>query len=158
MIRLTKLTDYGIVLMTHIARHPERPLVTARELAAASRIPLATVSKILKALAHGDLLASHRGVNGGYSLSRTPEEISVLEIISVLEGPVGVTECSASDPGLCTLEPHCPVSPNWRVINHALHQALENVTLSALVQPAQPLAVQVGAGNNLLKIISGSTQ
>ena len=68
MIRLSKLTDYGILLMTQIVRHPERTLHTARDLAAETQIPLPTVSKILKGLSNGGLLVSHRGVKGGYSL------------------------------------------------------------------------------------------
>src|SRR5512142_1708820 len=113
MIRLSKLTDYGILLMTQIARDPQRPLHTARDLSAETQLPLPTASKILKALANGGLLISHRGVKGGYSLSRGPREITVGQIITVLEGPIGITECGGS-PGSCEMEPHCPVSANWR--------------------------------------------
>lgn len=139
MIRLSKLTDYGILLMTQIARHPERPLHTARDLAVETQLPLPTVSKILKELSTGGLLASHRGVKGGYTLARDSQEISVGQIISVLEGPIGVTECGGV-PGSCDMEPHCPVSSNWRVISHALRQALENLTLPDLIYPLQMVA------------------
>ncbi len=145
MIRLSKLTDYGIVLMTQIARHPERPLHTARDLAAETQLPLPTVSKILKELSNGGLLTSHRGVKGGYTLTRLPQDISVGQIISVLEGPIGVTECGGV-PGSCGMEPHCPVSANWRVISHALRQALENLTLPDLIYPLQ----MVGKRNNFV--------
>lgn len=138
MIRLSKLTDYGILLMTQIARQ-ESPLHTARDLALETKIPLPTVSKILKALSNGGLLLSHRGVKGGYSAARLASEISVGQIITVLEGPIGVTECGGS-PGVCEMEPHCPVSGNWRVISGALRQALENVTISDLIYPQQLLA------------------
>jgi FeS assembly SUF system regulator len=139
MIRLSKLTDYGILLMTQMARRTERTLYTARGLAAETKIPLPTVSKILKLLAAGGLLASHRGVKGGYSLARLATEITVREIITVLEGPIGVTECGGA-PGACEMEPHCPVSANWRVISGALRQALENVTISDLSFPQQMAA------------------
>lgn len=139
MIRLSKLTDYGILLMTQIVRHPERTLHTARDLAAETQIPLPTVSKILKRLANGGLLVSHRGVKGGYSPARLAAEIAVGQIITVLDGPIGVTECGGT-PGLCEMEPHCPVSANWRVISGALRQALENVTLSDLIYPQQLVA------------------
>jgi FeS assembly SUF system regulator len=134
MIRLSKLTDYGILLMTHMARHPERPLHTARDLAADTQIPLPTVSKLLKLLSGGGLLLSHRGLKGGYSLARVPQEISIGQIIAVLEGPVGVTECGGT-PGACDMESHCPMSTNWQVISHALREALENLTLSELLHP-----------------------
>ncbi len=87
MIRLGKLTDYGLVLMTHFAQNNDRLLHTARDLAVESRLPLPTVSKLLKELLQGGLLVSHRGIKGGYSLARKPREISVAEIIAVLEGP-----------------------------------------------------------------------
>jgi FeS assembly SUF system regulator len=136
MIRLSKLTDYGILLMTQMARHSERTLHTARDLAAETQIPLPTVSKLLKVLSAGGLLLSHRGFKGGYSLARLANEISVGQIIAVVEGPIGVTECGGV-PGLCDMEPHCPMSANWRVISQALRQALENLTLTDLIHPLQ---------------------
>jgi FeS assembly SUF system regulator len=156
MIRLSKLTDYGILLMTHIARHSERPLHTARDLAAETQIPLPTVSKILKELSNGGLLVSHRGVKGGYSLSRVPQEISVGQIITVLEGPIGVTQCGSA-PGDCDMEPHCPVSANWRVISHALRQALENLTLPDLTHPLE-LVAKRDSFISAMDLASGRTQ
>src|SRR2546426_12150391 len=94
MIRLGKLTDYGLVLLTHIAQNHDRLLHTARDLAVESRLPLPTVSKLLKELLQGGLLVSHRGIKGGYSLARMPREISMAEIIAVIEGPIALTECS----------------------------------------------------------------
>jgi FeS assembly SUF system regulator len=139
MIRLSKLTDYGVLLMTHMARRADRPLHTARDLAAETKIPLPTVSKLLKELSGGGLLLSHRGLKGGYSLARQPEEISVGQIIAVLEGPIGVTECGGT-PGICDKEAHCPMSSNWQVISHALRQALENLTLLDLIHPLHTAA------------------
>lgn len=134
MFRLNKLTDYGIVLMASIAHHPE--LQNARDLSAASQLPLPTVSKLLKALSHCGLLVSHRGAKGGYSLSRSPKQISVAEIIDALEGPIGFTECSVVA-GTCDLEPSCAVRSNSKIISLALRGALENLTLGDLMQPMQ---------------------
>lgn len=156
MIRLSKLTDYGILLMSEIVRHPERPLHTARDLAAETRIPLPTVSKILKALSNGGLLVSHRGVKGGYSPPRLESEISVGQIITVLEGPIGVTECGGV-PGLCEMESHCPVAANWRIISGAVRQALENVTLADLIYPQQ-LVAKRDALISAASLSSGRTQ
>src|SRR5438270_13588885 len=94
MIRLGKLTDYGLVVMSQIAQRPPADLHTARDLAAKCHLPLPTVSKILKTLLQGGLLVSQRGIKGGYSLAREPGLISIAEIISVLEGPVALTACS----------------------------------------------------------------
>ncbi|HVH88183.1 MAG TPA: Rrf2 family transcriptional regulator, partial [Terriglobales bacterium] len=93
MIRLQKLTDYGLVLMTCVARHHEQSLHTARDLAVESHLPLPTVSKLLKQLLQGGLLVSHRGIKGGYSLARPPQAISIAEIVAALEGPIALTEC-----------------------------------------------------------------
>jgi FeS assembly SUF system regulator len=156
MIRLSKLTDYGIVLMTQMARHPERVVHTARDLAAETRLPLPTVSKILKCLSNGGLLVSQRGVKGGYGLVRSAQEISVGQIISLLEGPIGVTECGSA-PGRCDMESYCPVSSHWRVISHELRQTLNRLTLSGLVNPlpvAGPSSPPIGA----MDLISGRTQ
>jgi len=134
MLRLSKLTDYGTVIMAFMARSPER-VYTAREITDQVRVALPTVSKVLKLLAQEGLLVSYRGANGGYRLARSPREISVARIISALEGPIGVTECSLS-PGLCNHESWCSIRPNWQSINSAILAALERITLAEMVQPA----------------------
>ena len=135
MIRLSKLADYGIVLLTYFARE-DKSVYTARELADVSRLPLPTVSKITKALCRGGLLVSHRGVKGGYSLSRPATEISVVDIIAAIEGPIAMTECSFTAPGLCEFEAACPVRGNWQRINQVVVHALSGLTLKDMKQPA----------------------
>ncbi len=142
MIRLSKLTDYGLVLMSHIANRQDRPLRTARELAAESQLPLFTVSKLLKQLLHSGLLVSHRGIKGGYSLAREADKISVLEVISALEGPLAFTECSTEVSGICGLEPSCFIKHNQRIINAAMRGVLEKITLHDLVQPLRLAAIK----------------
>ncbi len=135
MIRMSRLTDYGIMLLTHIARDPELSVYNARDLAAKAHLPLPTVSKLLKVLARKELLVAHRGVKGGFSLARRPEEISVAEIISALEGPIAITTCSFTLPGSCRLEQLCPVGGSWQRINQVVREALENITLSEMTHP-----------------------
>ena len=141
MIRMTRLADYGIVLLTYFARDPDKTMHNSRDVAAAARLPLPTVNKILKALTRKGLLVSHRGVKGGYSLARRPEEISVADIITATEGPVALTQCTQSLPGLCVQESCCPVHGNWQRINDAIRLALESVKLSEMARPfpQQPL-------------------
>ena len=143
MIRITKQTDYGIVLLTHLAAEPERQY-NAPDLAAEAHLPLPMVSKILKLLARESLLVSHRGVNGGYSLARRPEAISMAEIIAALEGPIALTECISVE-GDCFHEPLCPVRSNWRRINQAVRTALEGITLAEMARPRLKL-VTLGHG------------
>jgi FeS assembly SUF system regulator len=146
MIRITKQTDYGIVLLTHLASHVERHF-NAPELAAEARLPLPMVSKILKVLAREGLLVSHRGVKGGYSLARLPEEISVAEIVAALEGPIALTECIEIS-GDCSHQSLCRVRGNWERINEAVRQALVGITLAEMAQPLSPAQglVTLGGG------------
>ena len=130
MIRLSRLTDYGIVLMSYMATHPER-VHTAPEVAAGAHLPVPTVSKLMRLLVKEGVLVSHRGVKGGYGLARGPEEISVARIISALEGPIGLTMCAGSS-GDCSHEPLCPVRRPWQRINQVILQALEKIRLSEM--------------------------
>ena len=144
MIRLGKLTDYGLLLMAEIARNP-RELHTARDLAEDCKLPLPTVSKVLKTLLQSRLLLSHRGTRGGYSLVREPQAIAITEIISALEGPLALTECSM-DVSSCDLEPSCPMKDNQKIINQVIHGALAKVMLSDLIRPLQVTAVRDSNG------------
>jgi FeS assembly SUF system regulator len=160
MIRFAKLTDYGLVLMTVIARDPVAAVHTARDLAAASHLPLPTVSKVLKQLLQSRLLVSHRGINGGYGLAKAPTEISVAEIVTALEGPIALTECSTDVTGMCDLEHSCPTKANQRIITQVMRGALEKVALSDLAQPLQLTAIRDVQGKLVPTLIniSGSVQ
>lgn len=137
MIRIGKMTDYGIVLLSYFASNPEAKAFTARDLALEARLPLPTVSKILKTLCRGELLFSHRGVNGGYRLGQPADQITIARIIEVLEGPIALTECSSHRPGSdnCGLESHCPVMNNWQKISLTVRRSLEQLTLKDMILP-----------------------
>jgi len=137
MFRLNKLTDYGIVLMAHVARSTDAQPHTARSLARQTRIPLPTVGKLLRQLSESRLLSSHRGVKGGYNLARDASAISVADIILALEGPIGFTECSVI-PGLCEMERSCSIKINSQIIGDALRDALEHVMLADLNHQMPP--------------------
>ena len=133
MIRMNKLTDYGVVLLTAFAREPAHG-ISARELSARTGIPQPTVVKLLKTLLKAGLLVSQRGTKGGYALARTPEEIPVADVIEALEGPLAITECNL--PGTCEHEQCCPARPNWTAVNDVIHEALSRLTLAAMTRPA----------------------
>ena len=134
MIRLSRLTDYGIVLMSYMAAHRERA-INAAELAAAAQLPLPTVGKLLRLLAREELLVSQRGVKGGYALAHAPEKISIAAIIRALEGPIALTVCTTAPSGECEYEPQCPVRRPWQRINRAVRDALEQITLADMSSP-----------------------
>jgi FeS assembly SUF system regulator len=130
MIRMSKLTDYAIVLLAHLARD-ERTL-TAQALSARSRVPLPTVSKLCKELSRAGLLQSHRGRHGGYSLTRPPERISVAEVVEALEGPISLTECGSPGAEPCSIEPSCIAKGTWDPVSRAVQTALRALPLSEI--------------------------
>ena len=134
MLRVSKLTDYATVLMAALAELPEE-LASVSDLAASALIALPTVSELLKQLAGAGLIESRRGVNGGYRLARPARDISVLDIVTAIEGPIGMTECSVHE-GACHHETRCLIQHNWRRISDAIGDALPGVTLDELRQPA----------------------
>jgi FeS assembly SUF system regulator len=138
MLRMSKLADYGTVILTTLLQRPEQTQ-SAAEIAAAIRVPVTTVSKILKIMTREGLVMSLRGAKGGYTLARPPDQISMAEIIEVMDGPIGMTECSIT-PGLCHQEVGCPVRANWQRVNQIVLRALQQVTLDQMVQPvAEPM-------------------
>jgi len=132
MIKLAKITDYGIALMSRLARDETRSRVTARDLSANMDLPLPTVRKLLKLLVHGGLLESHRGIQGGYNLSRDPAQISLVELVDVLEGPVALTECASAKDCACEMQTNCEVRDNWQWINERFTGALAGVSLKEM--------------------------
>ena len=132
MLRISKITDYGIVLLTELAAGKPGEQHAARELALAVGLPLPVVSKTLKALTRHGLLVSHRGAKGGFHLARAPELISVSQVIDALEGPVGLTECTIAG-SECQREAICGVREPWQRINGVIAQALHEVTLADLI-------------------------
>lgn len=135
MIRITKLTDYGIVLLTYVARTPEGRIHSVPGLAAEARLPLPTVSKVLKLLNKGGLLTSYRGVKGGYQLARRPEEVTLADIVAALDGPISLTECSSHSRDRCEITRTCPARSNLQRINDAVLGALSNITLAEMTRP-----------------------
>lgn len=134
MLRISKLTDYGTLVMTHMAHFPER-LFSASDLAATLQLGVPTVSKVLKTLGRHELVTSVRGLRGGYALSRPAAQISVADIVDALEEqPFGLTECSAVS-GLCDFESGCRIRANWQRISGVVRRALEDVSLADMVGP-----------------------
>jgi len=134
VFRLSKITDYGIVLLAHLASGEREVPHAARDLANAVDLPLPVVSKVLKSLARRGLLESHRGSKGGYALSRRPSDITVAEMIAALEGPVALTECGLAS-AICSHEGSCAVRDPWQVINRVVQESLAQVTLADLINP-----------------------
>jgi FeS assembly SUF system regulator len=131
-VRIARLADYSLVLLAHLARAAPSSL-SARQLALETRLPLPTVSKLLQLLSHAALLAPHRGSRGGYSLTRSPEAISVGEVLNAVEGPLALTDCA--QPGACELEAVCPNRTGWNHVTRTLDELLHGITLADVLRP-----------------------
>jgi len=127
MLRISRLTDYGTVILADLAREPAR-LASASEVASRTGLGLPTVRKILKTLAKNQLVDAQRGAQGGYRLARSPADITAADVIDALEGPVSITECSLTDRH-CDIESHCTVGSAWQRINAAIRSALGDISL-----------------------------
>jgi FeS assembly SUF system regulator len=136
MLRVTKLTDYATVVLTVLAARPGAVL-SAPDLAEQSGLEAPTVAKLLKPLAAAGLVEGFRGANGGYRLARGAADISLVEIVEAMEGPLAMTACSVHG-GQCGIQDSCGVRANWRRINDVVADALRGVTLAQMLQPAPP--------------------
>lgn len=136
MLRLSRLTDYGTVILAHLATTLGR-WSTVTAIAQATHLPSATVGKILKHLARRGLVVSQRGAHGGYRLGRDPGSITALEILECLETRVAMTNCSLGTER-CHHVQYCRVRTPWQTINEALRRTLATVTLADLALSMPP--------------------
>ena len=132
MIKLSRLTDYAVVILAAMAGR-DGALMSASSLSAATSLPEPTVSKVLKLLSKGGVINSERGVNGGYALRNKPDRIMVSDIIAAMEGPIALTACVEGSHEGCVIENICRQRGRWDIVNRAVVTALENVTLADML-------------------------
>lgn len=151
MLRISKMTDYGTLVLAHLAVGSRR-LASAPEVSAATGLGGATVSKILKTLSRAGLVTATRGSQGGYRLAREATAITAAEIIDAFDGPVAITDCAAGAEN-CELESVCGVGTAWQKINLAIRRSLEDISLADLQRnngipaaiPLIPMPVRPGS-------------
>lgn len=132
MLRISKMADYGTLVMAYLASQAGLAL-NAKEIAEGTRLAVPTVSKLLKLLARAGLLTSLRGAQGGYRLAQAANTISLAQIIDALEGGTSLTECSHNS-GICSLESTCSLHSNWKLISLTIRKTLQNISLQDMVQ------------------------
>ncbi len=133
MLKIGKLTDYGVVVLDHLA-HAGSVKQSSEDIAEATVLPIPTVRKVMKALADAGLVIAQRGAKGGYRLALAPEQIRILDVVQAFEGPVALTECSVDD-HQCDIIENCSLSSSWGGINKLLMQVLARVTLEDVRKP-----------------------
>jgi Rrf2 family protein len=143
MLKISRLTDYGLLATVYLARHHGK-VVAAREIANFYHLPVPMVTKVLKTLHSGGLIESHRGSGGGYSFEGDSERVTLGELIDALEGPWDLVECETEDDqghAVCAIRSACPSRRFMFGINRAIKSAFEQVTLDDLARGVMPIAV-----------------
>ncbi len=143
MLKISRLTDYGLLASVYLARNPGQ-VVAAREIAEFYHLPVPMVTKVLKTLGTSGLIRSHRGVGGGYSFDGDAELVTLGQLVEVLEGPWDLVECETTDDhGLatCAIRIACPSRRFMFGINRAIKGAFEQVSLGDLMRGAMPLPI-----------------
>jgi len=151
MLKLTKKADYGLIALKYLAEHPEKPAVSAKDVADTYGIPAQLLAKILQQLTKAGLLRSHAGMNGGYALGRDAREISAFEVILAIDGPFFITSCSKGKTG-CELTPSCTIKEPLARVNETIAGVLKSISILDLAeqQPAShtpPANVLISLGN-----------
>lgn len=153
MLKLSKKVDYGLISLMHLARHPDKPHWSAREIGAEYDIPLELLAKVLQKLAQRGLLNSQHGAYGGYSLRLSPDKISVAEVIQAIEGPFSLTDC-VSDEGVCGQFDKCNVKSPLQRLNDLVVQGLMDITIEQMNREDSDLSGQSSAARNEPSLVS----
>ena len=143
MLKISRVTDYGLLAAVYLARH-QGEVVAAREIAEFYHLPLPMITKVLKTLHQGGLVHSHRGAGGGYSFDGDAETVTLGSLIDMLEGPWDLTECETFDDhgeATCSIRVACPSRRFMFGINRAVKGAFEQVTLGDLVRGGMPVPI-----------------
>ncbi len=148
MLRLSKLTDYAVVVLIRLSEDERghtrcgcaEPVQTSPGIALATGVPEPTVAKVLKALAGANLVISQRGARGGYRLARGLGDIAVADVISAVDGPIALTACVDGGAGGCDVQSMCAVRGRWDLVNEAIRAALTGITLADMRAASIPPA------------------
>ena len=141
MLRLSKLTDYAVVVLVRLAETPG--VQTACGIAGTTGIPEPTVAKVLKTLASGGLVTSQRGARGGYQLQRTLDLIPISDVIRAVDGPIALAACVEGSTSECESQSRCPIRGRWDPVNDAIQRALADITLMDMRDASIPAVFRI---------------
>jgi Rrf2 family protein len=150
MLRLSKKADYALIAMKHLALRPDAGnSSSAREMAETYSIPLELLAKVLQRLVRARILVSVQGTRGGYRLGRSPQAISVADVIQAVDGPLTVTACSPDD-HRCDQYSQCNVrDPLWKIRGRIL-DALNTVSVAELAADSDVAPVAAEPVNKMV--------
>lgn len=143
MLKLTKKADYGLIALKHLAQRNGSS--SAKEIADSYRIPLPLLSKILQKLARSGFLKSEHGTNGGYRLGKPAADISALEVIRTIDGPVFLASCFTGDES-CGLSQSCTVREPLRRVHEGILNLLANISIADMARDDEEESCGAGHG------------
>lgn len=133
MLKLSKKVEYGLIAIRHIAS-VNNQISTVKEISERYSIPNDVLAKVMQKLTRGKLILSYQGAMGGYSLARRAEEISVMDVIAVIEGTqIGIAQCFAEEPENCSIYDNCSIKNPLGKIQHNLEQVFNSMKVSEIV-------------------------
>ena len=135
-MQITRQADYAVRAVLHLARMGNTERAATSTVAKEQNIPPSFLAKIISQLSIAGLLHTSRGARGGVTLARDPQDITLLEVVEALDGPIQLNECVGSD-GVCTFDDNCPIKPVWCSAQEELVNRLKSTNFAdLLVQPA----------------------
>lgn len=145
MLRLSKLTDYAVVVLIRLHEGDRGcdGVQTSPGISTVTGVPEPTVAKVLKALSSAGLVTSQRGARGGYRLLTPLAEITVAHVITAMDGPIALTACVDGSSSACDVQHVCAVKGRWDLVNDAIHAALCAITLADMRDASVPPAFRV---------------
>ena len=136
MFKLSKKADYGLMAVKHLALHRDQHACSASEIAEEYGISTMLLAKVLQKLARQHIVTAKHGASGGYQLAKDPDQISALDVISAIDGPVLITSCVTSH-GNCGASEKCSIREPLRRVNESILQVLNTVTISQMCDEPQ---------------------
>jgi FeS assembly SUF system regulator len=135
MMKLSKKTDYGLIALKHLALHDSGSSFSAADISDMYKLSAPLMAKVLQRLAKSGLVAARHGSSGGYVLARRASEISALDVIRAIDGPLFITSCVTSH-GTCDLTTTCSIREPLRRVNDSILDVLEKVKISHMTDEA----------------------
>ena len=130
MFKITRKLEYALIALRHIQGQSEDKVVSAKEISGVYRIPLQLLAKILQELSKHDILEAIQGAHGGYRLKKSLDEMNLTALIKILEGPIGIMDCSIDTK--CVQLDICNIRKPINRVNDAIVSMFDNLTLSEI--------------------------
>ena len=131
-MQITRQADYATRAVLYLARTENGKLVATSQVAKEQKIPVSFLAKIVMQLSVAGLLHTSRGARGGVALAREPQNITILEVIEAIDGPLQLNVCVEGN-GFCSFEDNCPIRSSWCDAQNALTEKLKNTNFAQLI-------------------------